>query len=728
MRKLAITLIAMVVVVCTIEIARAQQCAADIDTDGDGIFDAFDNCIVASNADQRDTDADGFGNICDGDLDDNLFVSTPDVALFRMAFGSSEGDTNYNPDADVNGDGTVGEFDLEAFRNFLWKEPGPSCMSPAEDLERTGQELINANNRFEISGTGTTLDGGWIEVISADPPVNPGDIYSITILEQETDLGPDFDLAAPPFTLNVPENATVEAEIVIPIPGGGNTPFFLAPGTRTLGGGSGVSGTFLVPRVTTVEELPDGTRRAYQKLKIFQGVTPGVIWVGTGDFCTYADPVANISVHRTRRSILGIITESCETTTPPLITEIMGGLNYGLVHGATDHGCDLPAETHVVMMRMSDMTLRYTGGYGANGTTIVADIDTSEDMDSRGFINDVFAHESFHVLTDQLVPEAALLLGPAARRYNNPVTWEGMAVAFVIDALPTSTVHAEAYGDETTGQWPTTFDGPYGVDPDNVHHHFQSGLFWTWILNKYGENSTRYDPTRGAPKFCNMIRDNKIRFLLGFHESAIRDYMRSLGSGFWNLSEDWADFTLYYNTANMFPMVLAPGIEDISRAYPEIEQRPFFYAPNPLNDGTDIYWSLGGLSSSKVMQIDNRGTGLDFEVFPRHKLSPRCTDYTASIPAFAPGNVADGYQAFNVSYSLAGAGFDSAAEGDPWYGGNRDIHRWKPFMSQSNLIYTASSLTEKPYFKYLWWSFYDDESQTNFPGPGTDDPHPGTCQ
>jgi hypothetical protein len=39
--------------------------AAVIDTDGDGLVDASDNCSAVGNVDQRDHDADGFGDVCD---------------------------------------------------------------------------------------------------------------------------------------------------------------------------------------------------------------------------------------------------------------------------------------------------------------------------------------------------------------------------------------------------------------------------------------------------------------------------------------------------------------------------------------------------------------------------------------------------------------------------------------------------------------------------------------
>jgi hypothetical protein len=42
---------------------------AQVDTDGDGVNDAADNCPSQANADQSDIDHDGKGDVCDQDMD-----------------------------------------------------------------------------------------------------------------------------------------------------------------------------------------------------------------------------------------------------------------------------------------------------------------------------------------------------------------------------------------------------------------------------------------------------------------------------------------------------------------------------------------------------------------------------------------------------------------------------------------------------------------------------------
>lgn len=90
------------------------------DTDLDTIADSIDNCVTVANTDQRDTDGDGIGNICDGDLDNSGFVNSIDFSMFKQRLLSRD------PDADLDGNGIVNSIDFSLFKTLLLKEPGPS--------------------------------------------------------------------------------------------------------------------------------------------------------------------------------------------------------------------------------------------------------------------------------------------------------------------------------------------------------------------------------------------------------------------------------------------------------------------------------------------------------------------------------------------------------------------------------------------------------------------------
>lgn len=90
------------------------------DSDGDGVFDNADNCVEAANAGQRDSDGDGFGNWCDGDLNNDCIVNTLDLGLFKSLFFSAD------EDADFNGDGVVNALDLGVLRLVYFQPPGPT--------------------------------------------------------------------------------------------------------------------------------------------------------------------------------------------------------------------------------------------------------------------------------------------------------------------------------------------------------------------------------------------------------------------------------------------------------------------------------------------------------------------------------------------------------------------------------------------------------------------------
>ncbi len=96
-----------------------------IDTDGDTVPDPVDNCTLVPNPGQCDSDADGFGNHCDGDLNNNDATNAQDVTLFRAQLGLPSTAPAYNQ-ADINCNGTVNGQDVTLFRQLLGSPPGPA--------------------------------------------------------------------------------------------------------------------------------------------------------------------------------------------------------------------------------------------------------------------------------------------------------------------------------------------------------------------------------------------------------------------------------------------------------------------------------------------------------------------------------------------------------------------------------------------------------------------------
>lgn len=95
-----------------------------VDSDGDGVVDASDNCIRVANPAQRDTDGDNYGNFCDPDFDNNLIVNAADLAYMKSVFFTAD------PDADLNGNGNVNAADLAILKDMFFDEPGPSGLVP----------------------------------------------------------------------------------------------------------------------------------------------------------------------------------------------------------------------------------------------------------------------------------------------------------------------------------------------------------------------------------------------------------------------------------------------------------------------------------------------------------------------------------------------------------------------------------------------------------------------
>lgn len=85
-----------------------------LDADGDGLLDEVDNCPIHPNADQRDLDGDGLGDVCDDDMDGDGVLNAVDNCLTVPNVDQRDSDSDGRGDAcsdDLDGDGIVNAND-----------------------------------------------------------------------------------------------------------------------------------------------------------------------------------------------------------------------------------------------------------------------------------------------------------------------------------------------------------------------------------------------------------------------------------------------------------------------------------------------------------------------------------------------------------------------------------------------------------------------------------------
>ena len=107
------------------------------DSDGDGVPNTSDNCQLLPNANQRDTDADGYGNLCDADLDNDGVVETSwSVVSPPSAIRDFEwiqiyaANALYDANMDLDGDSDVDAEDVSIASLAVLFPPGPSGLAP----------------------------------------------------------------------------------------------------------------------------------------------------------------------------------------------------------------------------------------------------------------------------------------------------------------------------------------------------------------------------------------------------------------------------------------------------------------------------------------------------------------------------------------------------------------------------------------------------------------------
>jgi|WetSurMetagenome_2_1015567.scaffolds.fasta_scaffold78209_1 hypothetical protein len=133
----------------------------DDDDDQDSIPDAVDNCPLAANPRQIDTDKDGIGDNCDSDADGDGIVNGIDNCPLKA-----------NPDqADADHDGMGDACDTDGFCLVVPKNPDPAtCLNPATVFEVVAAPHVKA----------TTGERVLLSVYANRPGVNLNYKWNVT--------------------------------------------------------------------------------------------------------------------------------------------------------------------------------------------------------------------------------------------------------------------------------------------------------------------------------------------------------------------------------------------------------------------------------------------------------------------------------------------------------------------------------------------------------------------
>lgn len=99
------------------------------DLEEDGVRDPDDNCLLVENPEQCDADNNGFGNVCDLDIDGDGVVGADDTAALLSAVQSVSRD----PLMDLNCNGAADASDLGLVLRGYGSLPGPSGLACAAD-------------------------------------------------------------------------------------------------------------------------------------------------------------------------------------------------------------------------------------------------------------------------------------------------------------------------------------------------------------------------------------------------------------------------------------------------------------------------------------------------------------------------------------------------------------------------------------------------------------------
>lgn len=130
------------------------------DIDGDGVPDPSDNCVTRANVDQRDTDHDGIGNVCDDDIDGDGWSNDKETQMKTDPL---------SPDTD--GDGIVDPLDPTPLGEPLVvpkpveKKTEPVVPATVTTVPESSPEQVSVS---ETSASETSIDETQVAMEASD--------------------------------------------------------------------------------------------------------------------------------------------------------------------------------------------------------------------------------------------------------------------------------------------------------------------------------------------------------------------------------------------------------------------------------------------------------------------------------------------------------------------------------------------------------------------------------
>lgn len=97
-----------------------------VDTDNDGICLEDDTCSAVQDATNLDVDADGYGNFCDVDYNNDCLQNATDFNVFKADFL-----VHANSNTDCDGNGLTNASDFNCFKAGFLGSPGPTGVASA---------------------------------------------------------------------------------------------------------------------------------------------------------------------------------------------------------------------------------------------------------------------------------------------------------------------------------------------------------------------------------------------------------------------------------------------------------------------------------------------------------------------------------------------------------------------------------------------------------------------